>query len=35
MTEKKNTTKNIKIDPFSGIGKPEPLKHHLQGRYHY
>ncbi|PHM69572.1 Txe/YoeB family addiction module toxin [Xenorhabdus sp. KJ12.1] len=23
--------KNIKRTPFSGIGKPEPLKHHLTG----
>lgn len=23
--------KDIKRDPFDGIGKPEPLKHHLSG----
>jgi toxin YoeB len=23
--------KNIKRDPFKGLGKPEPLKHALQG----
>ncbi|PHM51269.1 Txe/YoeB family addiction module toxin [Xenorhabdus sp. KK7.4] len=23
--------KNIKRTPFTGIGKPEPLKHHLTG----
>lgn len=23
--------KNIQRDPFSGIGKPEPLRHELQG----
>jgi toxin YoeB len=23
--------KEIQRDPFSGIGKPEPLKHHLSG----
>ena len=23
--------KEIKRNPFTGIGKPEPLKHHLQG----
>jgi toxin YoeB len=22
---------NIKKDPFKGLGKPEPLKHHLSG----
>ena len=22
---------DIKRDPFKGLGKPEPLKHHLQG----
>ena len=26
-----NIIKDIKRDPFSGIGKPEPLKHILQG----
>ena len=23
--------KDIQRDPFKGLGKPEPLKHHLQG----
>lgn len=23
--------KDIQREPFSGIGKPEPLRHHLQG----
>jgi len=23
--------RDIQRDPFSGIGKPEPLKHHLSG----
>jgi len=23
--------KDVKRDPFSGLGKPEPLKHELQG----
>jgi toxin YoeB len=23
--------KDIRRDPFKGLGKPEPLKHHLQG----
>ncbi|NJD00635.1 Txe/YoeB family addiction module toxin [Candidatus Erwinia dacicola] len=23
--------KDIQREPFSGIGKPEPLKHHLSG----
>lgn len=27
----KDLLESIKIDPFSGIGKPEPLKHHLSG----
>jgi len=26
-----NLIKEIKRDPFSGIGKPEPLKHELSG----
>ncbi|MGB0879494.1 MAG: Txe/YoeB family addiction module toxin [Polaribacter sp.] len=24
---------DIQLHPFQGIGKPEPLKHHLQGRW--
>ncbi len=32
MIKKINTIlKNIKRNPFSGIGKPEPLRHELQG----
>ena len=25
--------KDIQVHPFEGIGKPEPLKHHLKGYY--
>jgi len=24
---------DIAVDPFSGIGKPEPLKHNLKGKW--
>lgn len=27
----KNSINAIKVDPFKGIGKPEPLKHQLKG----